>query len=211
MSRAGALAGWCHVDPRSGRPRQLRAVPLHARPKPRHAGTAPPGRVLRRDPRGLGAGALAPGRDGPASARSSTALTLLGFRSASAPPTTWGRGTNGPTSGCAGSTTRSIFVLIAGTYTPFCMLVLTGALGTATSIDRVGGSRRRRGHEVLSRRPARAVRVHVHRARLGGGRQPPGADPRPRHARDGVADRGRPALFASARWCWRPTSPTRGR
>jgi hemolysin III len=27
-----------------------------------------------------------------------------------------------------------IFVLIAGTYTPFCMLVLTGALGTATLI-----------------------------------------------------------------------------
>ena len=79
-----------------------------------------------------------------------------------------------------------IFVLIAGTYTPFCLLVLTGALGTATLITVWAGA------AVGVATKFYRVDLHVLSGfmyiglGLGGGRQPPGADPRPRHARDGA-------------------------
>ena len=103
-----------------------------------------------------------------------------------------------------------IFVLIAGTYTPYCLLVLTGHDRDGHADRRLGGGRRRRGDEVLPRRSARAVGVHVHRAGVDRRDQPAGAAARPRHRRDGAADRRWPALLVRRARAGARTGPTRG-
>ena len=47
-----------------------------------------------------------------------------------------------------------IFLLIAGTYTPFCLLVLAGSTSWIVLADRVGRRDRRRGHQTrVAQRP----------------------------------------------------------
>ena len=61
-----------------------------------------------------------------------------------------------------------IFVFIAGSYTPFAMLVLEGSWATAIARERMGGRPgRRRPQARVDRRAEVADRRHLHRARLG--------------------------------------------
>ena len=121
------------VDPRIlANRKQLRAVPIHERPKPRMRGRLHQGAFFAAIPAGLVLVALAPtGR-----ARIATliyALTLIGLFGVSA-SYHLGAWSEEAYVRMRRLDHSMIFVLIAGTYTPFCMLVLTGALGTATLI-----------------------------------------------------------------------------
>ena len=133
-------AGWVpDTDPRILADRKaLRSVPIHDRPKPRMRGRLHQGAFLASIPAGLVLVALAPtGRARLAAAI--YALTLIGLFgvSASYHLGAWSEGVYVRMRRLDHS---MIFVLIAGTYTPFCMLVLTGALGTATLIAAWAGA-----------------------------------------------------------------------
>jgi hemolysin III len=113
-------------------PTALRAVPIHDRPKPRLRGRLHQGAFFASIPLGLLLVLLAP----TARARLATliyALTLAGLFGVSASYHL------GDWSEEAYVRMRRldhsmIFVLIAGTYTPFCLLVLQGTLATAVLI-----------------------------------------------------------------------------
>jgi hemolysin III len=110
----------------------LRAVPIHDRPKPRFRGRLHQGAFFASIPLGLLLVLLAP----TARARVATliyAVTLAGLFGVSASYHL------GDWSEEAYARMRRldhsmIFVLIAGTYTPFCLLVLQGTLATAVLI-----------------------------------------------------------------------------
>ena len=108
--------------------RALRAIPIHARPKPRLRGRLHQGAFVASIPAGLVLVLLAPD----ARSRIATAIyaiTLCGLFGVSAAYHL------GDWSPAAYARMRRldhsmIFVLIAGTYTPFCLLVLQGTLAT---------------------------------------------------------------------------------
>jgi hemolysin III len=112
--------------------RALRAIPIHERPKPRMRGRLHQGAFIASIPAGLVLVALAPD----ARARLATlvyALTLTGLFGVSASYHL------GDWSEAAYVRMRRldhsmIFVLIAGTYTPYCLLVLQGTLATVVLI-----------------------------------------------------------------------------
>jgi hemolysin III len=109
-------------------PRAMRAIPIHERPKPRMRGRLHQGAFIASIPAGLLLVLLAPD----ALSRIATtiyAITLSGLFGVSAAyhlgdwsPATYARMRRLDHS--------MIFVLIAGTYTPFCLLVLQGTLAT---------------------------------------------------------------------------------
>jgi hemolysin III len=113
-------------------PKALRAIPIHERPKPRMRGRLHQGAFMVSIPAGVLLVLLAPD----ARARIATAvyaLTLIGLFGVSAAYHL------GDWSEAAYVRMRRldhsmIFVLIAGTYTPFCMLVLQGALATVVLV-----------------------------------------------------------------------------
>lgn len=110
----------------------LRAIPIHERPKPRMRGRLHQGAFIASIPAGLLLVLLAPD----ARARIATAIyavTLTGLFGVSAAYHL------GDWSEAAYARMRRldhsmIFVLIAGTYTPYCLLVLQGTLATAVLI-----------------------------------------------------------------------------
>jgi hemolysin III len=110
----------------------LRAIPIHERPKPRMRGRLHQGAFIASIPAGLLLVLLAPD----ARARIATAIyavTLTGLFGVSAAYHL------GDWSEAAYARMRRldhsmIFVLIAGTYTPYCLLVLQGTLATVVLI-----------------------------------------------------------------------------
>ncbi len=110
----------------------LRSVPIHDRPKPRMRGRLHQAAFFAAIPAGLVLVMLAP----TARSRIATlvyALTLIGLFGVSA-SYHLGAWSEEAYVRMRRLDHSMIFVLIAGTYTPFCLLVLTGALGTATLI-----------------------------------------------------------------------------
>jgi hemolysin III len=126
MPRAAA-----DLDPLADK-RTLRAIPIHERPKPRLRGRLHQGAFIVSIPAGLLLVLLAPD----ARSRIATsiyAITLCGLFGVSAAYHL------GEWSEAAYTRMRRldhsmIFVLIAGTYTPFCLLVLQGTLATAVLV-----------------------------------------------------------------------------
>jgi hemolysin III len=109
-----------------------RAIPIHERPKPRMRGRLHQAAFLVSIPAGLLLVLLAPD----ARARVATivyAVTLTGLFGVSA---AYHLGDRGPEAHARMQRLdhSMIFVLIAGTYTPFCLLVLQGTLATAVLV-----------------------------------------------------------------------------
>jgi hemolysin III len=112
--------------------RSLRAIPIHERPKPRLRGRLHQGAFIGSLPAGLMMLVLAPD----ARARvavSIYALTLSGLFGVSA-AYHLGDWTEAAYARMRRLDHSMIFVLIAGTYTPFCLLVLQGTLATAVLV-----------------------------------------------------------------------------
>jgi hemolysin III len=112
--------------------RSLRAIPIHDRPKPRMRGRLHQGAFIASIPAGLLLVLLAPD----ARSRIATsiyALTLTGLFGVSAAYHLgdWNREAHARMQRLDHS---MIFVLIAGTYTPYCLLVLQGTLATVVLV-----------------------------------------------------------------------------
>ena len=110
----------------------LRAIPIHERPKPRMRGRLHQGAFIASIPAGLLLVLLAPD----ARARVATliyALTLTGLFAASA-AYHLGDWTEAAYARMRRLDHSMIFVLIAGTYTPYCLLVLQGTMATVVLI-----------------------------------------------------------------------------
>jgi hemolysin III len=108
--------------------RALRAIPIHERPKPRMRGRLHQGAFIASIPAGLLLVVLAPD----ARARVATAiyaLTLTGLFGVSA-AYHLGEWSERGSARMRRLDHSMIFVLIAGTYTPYCLLVLDGTLAT---------------------------------------------------------------------------------
>ena len=99
----------------------------------------------------------------------------------------------------------NIFLLIAGTYTPFTLLLLEGAQRTDPAQRHLVGGRARRALQgVLDQLASLALPADLHRHGLGGGLLRPRlrrglarpARRRHRHGRPGAGDRRRRALHA---------------
>jgi hemolysin III len=113
-------------------PKALRAIPIHERPKPRLRGRLHQGAFVASIPAGLLLVLLAPD----ARARVATviyALTLIGLLGASA-AYHLGDWTEAAYSRMRRLDHSMIFVLIAGTYTPYCLLVLHGTMATVVLV-----------------------------------------------------------------------------
>jgi hemolysin III len=113
-------------------PKALRAIPIHERPKPRMRGRLHQGAFVASIPAGLLLVLLAPD----ARARVATAiyaLTLIGLFGASA-AYHLGDWTEAAYSRMRRLDHSMIFVLIAGTYTPYCLLVLQGTMATVVLV-----------------------------------------------------------------------------
>lgn len=110
----------------------LRAIPIHERPKPRMRGRLHQGAFVASIPAGLLLVLLAPD----ARARVATliySLTLTGLFAASA-AYHLGDWTEAAYARMRRLDHSMIFVLIAGTYTPYCLLVLEGTMATVVLI-----------------------------------------------------------------------------
>jgi len=122
-----------HADPDLlADPKALRTIPIHERPKPRMRGRLHQGAFVASIPAGLLLVALAPD----ARARVATliyALTLTGLFGVSAAYHLGDR-TEAATMRMRRLDHSMIFVLIAGTYTPYCLLVLQGTLATVVLV-----------------------------------------------------------------------------
>jgi hemolysin III len=113
-------------------PKALRAIPIHERPKPRMRGRLHQGAFVASIPAGLLLVLLAPD----ARSRVATAiyaLTLIGLFGASA-AYHLGDWTEAAYSRMRRLDHSMIFVLIAGTYTPYCLLVLQGTMATVVLV-----------------------------------------------------------------------------
>ena len=105
-----------------------------------------------------------------------------------------------------------IFVLIAGTYTPFALLVLDGGLARAILIAVWGGAAARdRAQDALARHAQVADRRRVRGARLGRGGRVPGAGRRARRRRHGAGRAAAACSTRPARSSTRCGAPTRRR
>ena len=112
--------------------RSLRAIPIHERPKPRLRGRLHQSAFVGSIPAGLALVMLAP--DGRARvAVAIYAVTLTGLFGVSA-AYHLGDWTEAAYARMRRLDHSMIFVLIAGTYTPFCLLVLQGTLATAVLV-----------------------------------------------------------------------------
>ena len=112
--------------------RALREIPIHERPKPRMRGRLHQGAFIASIPAGVLLVVLAPD----ARARLATliyALTLVGLFGVSA-AYHLGDWTVGAHRRMQRLDHSMIFVLIAGTYTPYCLLVLQGTLATVVLV-----------------------------------------------------------------------------
>jgi hemolysin III len=112
--------------------RALRAIPIHERPKPRMRGRLHQGAFIASIPAGLLLVLLAPD----ARAKVATliyAITLTGLFGVSA-AYHLGDWSEASYARMRRLDHSMIFVLIAGTYTPYCLLVLQGTLGTVVLI-----------------------------------------------------------------------------
>ena len=158
-------------------------------------------------------------RPRPASARACTSSRRCSS-SPSRPSTTAAAGRRGRTASCKRFDHANIFLLIAGTYTPFALLLLEGAQRTVLlSGHLVGGRARRAVQGVLDRLAALALPADLHRHGLGGGVLHPRlrrglARPARRRHRHGRPGAGRSPAALSTRSAASSTAssvPTRGR